>query len=405
LNPATTASKQINTRNIIQFVIVHGEVTRPQIASSLNLSIATVTNIVTELIGRNILAEGRKDNSPVGRKATFLRFNHKYSNIIAVIITSPDIVQMSLCDLSGEVILQSSVKCALKVNDTTDEVTIFEDICSMIVGFIHNLNHEIRKNILAVEISLPGIVRNNTTAYVPFLNWKSMPLGNYLQKALEYPVFIENVTRIKAIYEMRYIDPDKKNVLYLALSPGIGLVNFFNGKMIMGKLGINGEVGHMTMNVHGPKCYCGNHGCFEIYCGENYLLQKAAKLIHGSHPCEILCDLVKTKKRPLSIETLFEARNLGSIKVQRLLTEAAEYLGAALVNLYNLYDPDEIIISGTMIENDDYVLNLAIAEAKKCVVSRFAVDIAPSKARLKTSEHEKAVCADVFYKMTDTIIG
>ena len=405
MNPASVLSKQVNTRNIVNFMIINGEVTRPLIASSLNLSTATVTNIVTELINRDIVLEGRKDSAAVGRKATFLRFNNKLFLIVTVILIHPDIIRMAVCDLAGEPICTHSTVFPLMIDDSNTDIMVFKGISSAICDFISNQDEGIRNNIMAVGISIPGIVLNSSTIYAPFFNWKNMPLGNYLRMALKYPVFLENVTRIKSIYEMRYVDENDRNVLYLALSPGIGLVHFFNGKMIMGKTGISGEVGHMTLNVDGPECYCGNNGCFEIYCGENYIVKKAKELLEGVDRCEILRSLVKDKKYPLSIETLFEARNLGSIKVHHLLTIAAEYLGSALVNLYNLYDPDRIIISGTIVETDKYVLDLAVAGAKSKVLNRFSRNISLSMAKLKTCEHEKAICANVLNQTLDKIIN
>ncbi|HHW32290.1 MAG TPA: ROK family protein [Clostridiaceae bacterium] len=404
MNPAILAAKQKNARRILDYIIKCGETSRVNIAAALNLSTATVTNIINDLLAANLVYEGRQDNAPVGRKATFIHFNEKLYYIIAVSLSNIGNISLSVCSLLGEPINSKEYYIDLYVNESNTITMVLKSIIDTVSSFIESQEEDIKSKLCAVALSIPGMVNKKQIVNAPSQNWKNMNLASPLQAATKLPVYLENVTRIKAIYEMRYINPEDKNVIYITLSPGIGIVNFFDGKMIMGRNGIAGEAGHMTLNLHGVECYCGNRGCFECYCGEINILKKAEKLLEKDNRCNILFDLVENKHMPLTMNTLFEARNLGSLKVHELLSEAGEYLGAGLVSLFNCFDPDKIIISGAPVEGDSFLLDVAVEEAKSRIISKFSRDFNIQIATLKTEELHKGICAFVLNKLLDKFV-
>jgi predicted NBD/HSP70 family sugar kinase len=404
MNPAILAAKQKNARRILDYIIKCGETSRVNIAAALSLSTATVTNIINDLLAVNLVYEGRQDNAPVGRKATFIHFNEKLHYIIAVSLSSLKKVSLSVCDLLGEPLDSKEICINSYVTESNTITIVLKRIIDAICTFIDSQEEEIKSKLCAVALSIPGIVNNKQIINAPSQNWKNMNLAPPLHAATKLPVYLENVTRIKSIYEMRYINPEDKNVIYLALSPGIGMVNFFDGKMIMGRNGIAGEVGHTTLDIHGPQCYCGNRGCFECYCGETNILKRSERLLEDDNKCDILCDLIENKGMPLTMNTLFTARNFGSLKVHELLSEAGEYLGAGLVSLFNCFDPDKIIISGAPVEGDSFLLDVAIEEAKSRIIGKFSREFNIQIATLKTEELHKGICAFVLNKLLDKLV-
>jgi len=399
MNPAALASKQKNIVGMLNHIINCEEVSRPALAAAFNVSMATVTNIINKLISYDLVYEGGTENPDFGRKAKLIRFNAKFCYVLTGAIIDEQKMHLFICDLLGHIIDFEEVNIDFVMTGSNSEEEIVSKIIHAVLRFKNKQNPEIESKLTAVALSIPGLVnRRNSTIYAPFFNWKSLPIKKILQAAVNLPVYMENVTRIKAIYEMRYINEKEKNVIYLALSPGIGMVNFFDGKIIMGNNGVSGEAGHMSLDINGEQCYCGNRGCFELYCGELYLIRKGKKIL-DERSCDILTDLIENKKKPLTLQTMIEAKEAGSLKLYKLFKETSKYLGCGLTSLINCFDPDRIIISGHLVEMDKDTLKSAIEEAKECIVNKFSRDPVISLARLNDNDIQKALCAFVLEKI------
>lgn len=404
MNPATLLAKQKNTRDIVKCIVRSGEISRPSLAAALHLSTATVTNIITGLMAENVVLEGRADSTGLGRKARLLRFNAKLRYVLAISVTDSSRLSMWVCDLLGGVVHSGGADIPFHVGGGNTEELVVRRVVEAVSQFLASLPAEDAARIAAAAVSIPGIVGYNETIYAPFFQWTNLPLARPLRAAVGHPVYFENVARIKSIYELRYLEPSEKNVIYLTTSPGVGMVNFFDGKMIMGKNGISGEVGHMSLNIDGPECYCGNHGCFEGYCGELELLKRGETIANGPDACPILRGLLRGGERPLDIAALIEARDRGSMPVHALFHETARYLGSGLTSLINCFDPDRIILSGTLVEQDDYIFETAIQEARSHIIKKFTRDVQISRPHLPKDHIEQAICAYLLDDILDQLL-
>lgn len=404
MNPAALASKQKNIVGMLNHIINYEEVSRPALAAAFNVSMATVTNVINSLIAYDLVYEEGTENPDFGRKAKLIRFNASIRYVLTGTIVDEDIMHLFLCDLLGHIIDFQEIHADFIMKGSNSEEKIVSEIVKSVVAFKERQKFEIASKLAAVALSIPGLVNRNFTIYAPDFNWKSLPIKKILQAAVNLPVYLENITRVKAIYEMRYIEEKEKNVIYLALSPGIGMVNFFDGKIIKGSHGISGEVGHMSLDINGESCYCGNRGCFELYCGELKLIRKG-KTILDERSCDILIDLVENKKMPMNLQTMIEAKEAGSLELYKLFREASRYLGCGLTTLINCFDPDRIIISGSLVEMDKEILKTAIEEAKECIVNKFARDPVISLARLHDNDIQKALCAFALEKILPDLIS
>ena len=401
MNKAALRSKQKNLRRILDYVIKNGEVSRVEIARAFGISTATVTNLVTELISQKLLYESRLKHASAGRKTTMLRFSADLCRIVTVFLSQKKAVDMAVCNLLGEPLVTKTVTLSLDITEERPEIVVLRDIIRAIKSFVESQPKDLYTSIAAIGVCVGGMVNIRQTIDMPQANWKNVNLVAPLQAEMHMPVYFEGVTRMKAQYELRYIEPEERNVIYLNLSTGIGIVNFFNGHIIQGHTGIAGEAGHISLNLHGPKCYCGNRGCFEIYCGMFQILARAALLIHRKNKGDIFYDMVVNQGAPLTARTLFEALNRGSLVVHELLNEVSQYLGSGLASLYNIFDPDRIIISAYLDDDDSFVLDNAITEAKSRIVNRFSRQLHITRAHLKIEETHLGICAYVLKKLLD----
>ncbi len=401
MNKSALRSKQKNLRRVLDYVIKNGEVSRVEIARAFGISTATVTNLVTELINLRLLYESRLKHAPVGRKTTMLRFSADLRLIVTVFLSNRKSIDLAVCNLLGEPLVTKKVDISFDITEDRTEIVVLRDIIQTIKSFINSQPIDLFNSIVAIGICVGGMVNIKQTIDMPQANWKNVNLVAPLQAEMHMPVYCEGVTRMKAQYELRYIDPDEQNVIYLNLSTGIGIANFFNGHIIQGHTGIAGEAGHISLNLHGPECYCGNRGCFEIYCGMYQILSRASLLIHHKNKSDIFYDMVVNNGAPMTARTLFEALNRGSLVVHELLSEVSEYLGSALASLYNIFDPNRIIVSAYLDDDDSFVLDNAIAEAKSRIINRFSRQLNITRAHLKIEETHLGICAYVLKKLLD----
>ena len=232
MNPAAFTTRQKNERRILEYVINNREVSRVTLAKVLNLSTATVTNIVTDLIEKKLLYEGRQEKSTAGRKTTLLQFNGELFYVLTVEIPVDRPLLVSVCDLFGNKIISETVLCDMVVTSECSNTQVLKNVIFALSDFLRRQPLEIQEKIKLVGLCPHGMVNAQGTLDIPGLNWTKLNLAMPLQATLGIPVCAEGITRILAHYELRFIDPSEKNVIFLNLSSGVGMVQFFNQKNI-----------------------------------------------------------------------------------------------------------------------------------------------------------------------------
>lgn len=396
-------------RRILDYMIIHKEATRSTLAEALNLSAATVTNLVTELLEKQLLVEGRQTQAAVGRKTTHLKFNAALRSVLTIsfekkensAILTERFLKLTICDLLGNALSTGSCSCDLLVTETRSEASVLQEMIRIIRQELDRQPESLRPTVAAIGICFNGLINADQTVSLSLYNWNNLNLAAPLQAALGLPVYVDGVTHIKALYEMRFLDPTEQNVLYLNMSTGIGMAHISEGKLLTGHHGLAGEVGHISLNLFGPLCYCGNRGCFEHYCGSYSLVEQATALLTPENQQDVFCQLASTQ--PITPALLLQARKQGSLLISELLRNAAVYLGAALATLYNIYDPDRLIITSYLGDGDDSLIDLAKIEAKSRIVNTFGREMVISRDHLVHAELHRATCAFVLSNILDSL--
>ncbi|MCD6454226.1 MAG: ROK family protein [Candidatus Aminicenantes bacterium] len=152
--------------------------------------------------------------------------------------------------------------------------------------------------------------------------------------------------------------------IYLTLGTGIGGGIIHKGKLIKGKNGFAGEVGHMIINPDGVKCGCGARGCWETEASASALERKYFE---------------KTGKR-ISAKKIWERAKAGEKTAEELYRNVATWLGRGIVSLINIFDPDAIILGGGLSEAGEILFApLRDYVRKNSYVFKYGkIDILPS---------------------------
>ena len=201
-----------------------------------------------------------------------------------------------------------------------------------------------KKQIAGVGIGLPGLVdyEKGIVRFLPNIpGWKAVHLKSILQKKIKLPVFVDNDVKIITLAESKFgAGRGVKNLVCLTLGTGVGAALILNGQLYRGEDNAAGELGHMPLNEHGPKCNCGGFGCFETYVGNQALFALASRVMG---------------KPGMTTEAMFALAQKGNKKALFFWKTAAQHIGNGLVGIVNLLNPRLIIIGGGISHNEKFL--------------------------------------------------
>ena len=239
------------------------------------------------------------------------------------------------------------------------------------------------KQVRAVGIGAPGTVdpEHGEVIFAPNLGWKDVALVKELEKRLDVPVFLEN--DCKACMLGVYVEELKskpRNVLGIFIGTGIGGGLIINGELYAGASHTAGELGHMVIDVNGPKCGCGNKGCFEVFASRLAIFRNIEAAIKDGKET-MLTEMLGKDLKGLRSGDIRKAIRRGDKLVEKIVEEAADYTGLAIGNLVNLLNPEIVVLGGGVIEAlTDEMMPTIVKSAKSHIMSgNGKVDIIASK--------------------------
>ena len=208
------------------------------------------------------------------------------------------------------------------------------------------------KQVRAVGIGAPGAVdaEDGRVIFAPNLDWKDVPLRKELEKRLDMPVFVENDCNLCALaVHVHELGGKPRHMIGLFIGTGIGAGLILNGELFTGHTHSAGEVGHMVILAGGPRCGCGNDGCFEAVASRTAIFKRiAAGLKDGEKT--VLTETLGENVKDLRSGDLRRAIRRGDKFVAKVVEEAANYIGLAVGNLINIFSPEVVMLGGGVIE-------------------------------------------------------
>jgi glucokinase len=240
------------------------------------------------------------------------------------------------------------------------------------------------EQVRGIGVGAPGAVDPDAgrVIFAPNLDWKDVLLKKALEKHLELPVFVENDCNICAlgVYEME-LKSKPQHVVGVFIGTGIGGGLIVNGEMYSGFNKTAGEVGHMVILAGGPKCSCGNNGCFEALASRTAIFRQIKDAVQEGQKT-VLTEMLGPKLEDLRSGDLRKAIKRGDKVVSKIVEQAAEYIGIAVANLINLLSPEVVVLGGGVIEQlEDEMMGIISETATKRALAGTAkgIEIVASK--------------------------
>jgi len=189
--------------------------------------------------------------------------------------------------------------------------------------------------------------------------WDDIPLRDTVKEKYGVNTFLLNDASAAALGELHFgAGRGINNLVYLTVSTGIGGGIIIDGKLYSGACGSAGEIGHMTIDVNGLRCSCGNIGCLETLASGTAVAREAIRRIRRGERSSIT-EIVSGKIEDITAEKVEVAAVSGDSLASEVISQAATYLGIGIVNLVNIFNPEMIIVGGGMAKMGDRLLNPA----------------------------------------------
>ena len=346
--------RDINSRIMLNLVRKHQPVSRADLMRYSGLQRSTVSAIAERLIADRWLKEGAVGDLPRGRKPTFLHLNTERCGVVGVDI-QPETTTLGVSSLDSQFLAQESMSTG------KDPVEFIARLSRRIKDLIRA--HP-RNSYEGVGVSLPGRVdaSSHQLIFAPALGWSGLDLKSQLEKAIGLPVELENAANACALAELwsgQHLD-GVRNLVAVTVSDGIGVGMIMNGQLVRGSMGVAGEFGHVSQMPGGPKCGCGNNGCWEV------LASNAAAMRYYMESASVRKGEVGSKSdmTKLPFGDILRLVEQNDPRACKALDQMAHHLGAGIAMLVTGLAPDVLVVVGEVTRAWDRVGPI-VAEAVK----------------------------------------
>jgi transcriptional regulator of PTS gene len=328
---------KFSNRNLLfKHIITNDFLSRTDLANLTGLTKMTVTNIISELLQNNIIAENKDnpDTSKIttGRKPSTIELSAESPCVIGMYI-SHEFCYTVLSDLKANILYSRKLK--LSQDESNDSL-----VAKLLQPF-YFIRENYKRRLLGIGIASIGQVDSANGVLINplfFYHMVNFPICDMISKATNLPVFLDNDSKVSALAEKTFgVGKQYNNFLYLGISNSIRAGIITNGELYENNSGLYGQVGHMSIDINGPKCYCGNNGCLEQYAGINKIVDKT---------CTRICDHKSSVLWGTIIEwiDIVEAAMANDYFATEIINEFCRYISIGLVNVVNILGPEMIVI-------------------------------------------------------------
>uniref|UniRef100_UPI004056153B ROK family transcriptional regulator n=1 Tax=Alistipes sp. TaxID=1872444 RepID=UPI004056153B len=360
-------------RNILRQYMLHGGESIADLSRDLGLSAPTLTKIVGELIKEGLVTDLGKHGATGGRRPSIYGLNASAGYLLGVDI-SHNITSMGIIDFRGEMILTRQYDYALENSKKS-----LDELCNLISQFISTSRIR-REKLLGIGINIPGRVNPETGYSYSYFFFDEKPLTAVMEERLGCRVFIENDSRAMTYGEYLYgAGNNEKEMLFLNLSWGFGIGMIIDGKLHYGKSGFSGEYGHFPFFNNEIICSCGKRGCLETEVSGHALHRRfIEKLQQGN--ISILSQQYAQGKEITVSDILYALTKEDMLSIE-VMEQVGTLLGRAIAGLINLFNPEVVVLGGTLSEAGNYIM-LPI----KGAISKYALNFVSKDTQIKVSK-------------------
>jgi predicted NBD/HSP70 family sugar kinase len=330
-----SAVRAQHSRLILNLLWKEREISRADLARRTSLSRSTVSAIVSDLLDTGLIGEARTGVSSGGRRPIILEFRDQSSFIVGVELGATH-VSCVLTDLRCNVRASWSAPAPVRADPQAALSKM-----TLAVRSVLEADGVQASQVLAIGVAVPSPVNAERPGeLLPLVvpTWEGYNIATHLEDSFKRPVFVDNDANLGALAELWWgAGASGKDLAYIKVATGIGAGLIINGRIFRGSGGIAGEIGHTSIDPHGPRCVCGLKGCLTTFIGTPALLERAKSQLRMSG---------SDRRPPARIDDLVSAALDGDPMSVELIRYAGDKLGVGIANMLNLLNPKTVVLGG-----------------------------------------------------------
>ncbi|MEU4424178.1 ROK family transcriptional regulator [Actinoplanes sp. NPDC024001] len=333
---------RLKTRGLVLDLIRAARtISRIELAASSGLTPPTISEVVRDLMADGLIVEAGRGVSTGGKPRRLLQLNPTARYSVGVQLERNACV-IVVVDLAGRQVARTSFRGTAQMPPQQALPFLATQVKALLDEAA--VDHE---RVLGVGLVSHGPQDRPAGVLLtpqPTDEWRDYPVAPRLAEILALPVLLDNDAAAAAIgeYWLGTVDPRSTyGCIYMATGIGGGVV--VAGEMYRGSSSNSVEIGHISIDVHGDECPCGNRGCLENYAGPAAVVRQA--LATSGLAEQLMLDPADTDFLT-GFARIAAAANTGNTQARHLIEQSARYLGCAAVTITSLFDLDAIVLAG-----------------------------------------------------------
>jgi transcriptional regulator of PTS gene len=348
--------KQVNAGRVYKLIDQFGPISRIDLSKLSELAPASITKITRELIDAHLVHETVvQEATSRGRPAVGLQTNNEGWQFLSMRL-GRGYLTIALHELGGSVLIDTKIDLEPVAQDK-----MLARLLQEIEDFFQTYSTELDR-VTSIALTLPGLVNSDTgtVLQMPHYDVDNLALGPAIYEATGLPVFIANDTRAWALAEKLFGNSQQNNnSVLISIHHGLGAGIILDGRVLAGRHGNIGELGHIQIDPNGKHCHCGNTGCLETVASSNAIREEVTARVAAGAKTIINMD-------ELSTEAVCEAAALGDELAIDVIKQLGHYLGSAISIVINLFNPEKVLIGGVINQAKD----ILYPEIMQCIKSQ-----------------------------------
>lgn len=360
-------------KKIINHYIYNGNSTITELSKKIDLSVPTVTKFIVGMCKSGYINEFGKLETNGGRHPSLYGLNPDSGYFIGVDV-QPNYMEIGLVNFNGDIIASDTMKNFVLRND----IACLDFICNYITNFIDKSPIEFDK-ILNVNVNMPGRINPETGENFTYFNFGDAHLSKTIEKKININCTIDNDTRGMAYGEfMKGCVNKEKNIIFINVSWGLAIGIIIDGKLYCGKTGFSGEFGHIPAYDNEVLCACGKKGCLETEVSGSAIKRLLVERIK-----EGASSILSTKlnnNEDITLDDIIDATNKEDTLCIEIIEQIGEKLGRQVAVLINLFNPEIVIIGGSVSQTKEYLL-----QPIQTAVRKYSLNLVNKDSTIKLS--------------------
>lgn len=365
--------KQLNRSLALKAVHKDGPITKAGIAAKINLTFAAIGNIISELEEIGIIKRAGYGKSNGGRRPVLYEINWDEFCVIALDIGVTR-VTAAIINLRADIYDQQTM--TITEGDNT-HTPLMKTVYQTMDKLLHNSGHTMEK-IVGIGVSAPGPIDDiggRILSPPNLLGTETVDIKDLLEQRYQLTTIVEKDANAAALAEQWFGKaPNNENILYIFADQGIGGGMIIDTRIYKGFRNSAGEIGHVSIDIDGPRCNCGNFGCLEAMASGIAIIRRIKEEIRRGKQSS-LAKVYLEQNKELTLETIIAHARDGDELVKGILDETGRYFGIGLANAINFFAPSKIIFGGQIVDLYPEIIEVAEKVAKSRSFSDFAANI------------------------------